>query len=111
MFNTVHLRETRTSMGAHGRRKFILPRQRPRFVFFHDGAVTDSFTVVGIHRILDQTIVADTAAGAAHSVPKKHLPLAKGEVNSDVRNTAFPFELYPVYQPVATVYAMRPQTH
>src|SRR5258708_24532326 len=111
MFNTVHLRETRTSMGAHGRRKFILPRQRPRFVFFHDGAVTDSFTVVGIHRILDQTIVADTAAGAAHSGPKKHRPLAKGEGNSGLRNAAVPFDLSAVYQAVGAVDAMRPQGH
>src|SRR5713226_6735538 len=111
MFNTVHLRETRTSMAAHHRRKFILPRQRSRFIFLHDGAVADSFTVVAVDRILDQTIVADTAAGAAHGGPKKHRALAESKGDSRFRDGAVSLDLSAVYQAVGAVDAMRPQGH
>src|SRR5260221_603539 len=111
MFNTVHLRETRTSMGAHGRRKFILPRKRPRFVFFHDGAVTDSFTIVGVHRILDQAIAADPAFSAAHGGSKEYRALPEGEEDSRFRDAPVSFDLSAVYQAVGAVDAMRSQSH
>src|SRR5436190_2789557 len=90
-------------IAARRRRKFILPHKRRRFIFHHDLAVTNRFSVDGVHRILHQTIVADTAVSAAHGGPEEHCALPEGEEIAGFRDAAVPLNLSAVYQAVGAV--------
>ena len=93
-------------IAARRRRKFILPHEPRRLISHHDLAVTNSFSVAGVHRILYQTIVANTAVSAAYGGPEKHRALPEGEEISGFRDAAVPLNLSAMYQAVSTVGAI-----